>query len=76
MKGTGEVVVTEDTVKEIGHTYTFGASQKFADAWDEFEKRRKRKEKRNANSHKPIHRAGIDERTDNRNDSRDGSSRI
>jgi hypothetical protein len=48
-KGTGEVVVTPYEEKEQGHTYTFGASQKFANAWEEFEKRRKdKKPKRNA----------------------------
>jgi hypothetical protein len=75
-KGTGEVVVTEDIVKETGHTYTFGASKKFADAWDEFEKRRKRKEKQHANSRKPIHRTRTHERADHRDDSRDGSSGV
>ncbi len=42
-KGTGEVVVTSYEQKEHGHKYKFGASQKFANAWDEFEKRRKDK---------------------------------
>jgi hypothetical protein len=45
-KGTGEVVVTPYETKEQGHTYTFGASQKFASAWDEMMKRRKKKEKK------------------------------
>lgn len=41
-KGTGEVVVTSYDEKEHGHKYTFGASSKFAAAWDAFERRRKR----------------------------------
>ena len=45
MKGTGEVVVTNYEDKEQGHTYTFGASKRFADAWEEFEKRRKKAER-------------------------------
>jgi hypothetical protein len=45
-KGTGEVAVTSYTEKEPGHTYTFGPSKKFADAWEAFEKRRKDKKKR------------------------------
>jgi hypothetical protein len=47
VKGTGEVVVTSHTEKEHGHTYTFGASKKFADAWDAFQKRKKKKTRRN-----------------------------
>lgn len=43
MKGTGEVVVTPYDQKEQGHTYTFGASRNFADAWEAFEQRRKDK---------------------------------
>jgi hypothetical protein len=42
-KGTGEVVVTPYETKEHGHTYTFGTSKRFADAWDEMMKRRKAK---------------------------------
>lgn len=45
-KGTGEVVVTpykDNTTHEPGHTYRFGASSNFADAWEAFEKRRKDK---------------------------------
>jgi hypothetical protein len=44
-KGTGEVVVTSHNKKEPGHTYTFGPSKTFADAWEAFEKRRKDKKK-------------------------------
>lgn len=44
-KGTGEVVVTSYKEKEHGHTYTFGPSKKYADAWDAFEKRRQAKRK-------------------------------
>jgi hypothetical protein len=40
-KGTGEVAVTSYNEKEHGHTYRFGTSRRFADAWDAFEKRRK-----------------------------------
>ena len=47
-KGTGEVVVTSYNEKEHGHTYLFGASKKFADAWEAFEKRRKLKVKNKA----------------------------
>lgn len=42
-KGTGEVVVVENIQKEQGHIYTFGASAKFANAWDEMMQRRKAK---------------------------------
>jgi hypothetical protein len=45
-KGTGEVVVVSNTEKEQGHKYTFGTSQRFADAWDEMMKRRKQKAKK------------------------------
>jgi hypothetical protein len=45
-KGTGEVVVVSNTEKEPGHTYTFGASKKFADAWDAMMKRRKAKKRK------------------------------
>ena len=44
IKGTGEVVVTEDTIKEHGHTYRFGSSRAFSEAWEAFEKRRKAKD--------------------------------
>ncbi len=38
------VVPTNDpTTRELGHTYFFGPSQKFSNAWDAFEKRRKDK---------------------------------
>jgi hypothetical protein len=45
-KGTGDVVVTSYKDKEPGHTYTFGASKKFADAWDAMMKRRKAKKRK------------------------------
>jgi hypothetical protein len=45
MKGTGEVVVTPFKEKEPGHTYTFGTSRKFANAWDEMMRRRAQKAK-------------------------------
>jgi hypothetical protein len=48
-KGTGEVVVTPYENKEPGHTYTFGASPKFASAWDEMMKRRKAKTQKKRN---------------------------
>jgi hypothetical protein len=43
VKGTGEVAVTSYTEKEPGHTYTFGPSKNFSEAWEAFEKRRKKK---------------------------------
>ena len=51
-KGTGEVVVTPYEDKEHGHTYTFGASKNFADAWEAFEKRRKDKAERDGKAPK------------------------
>jgi hypothetical protein len=64
-KGTGEVVVTANEQKEQGHTYTFGASQKFANAWDEFEKRRQAKaKKRRLRRPTPATDAGAVERTE------------
>jgi hypothetical protein len=41
----GTVVVTNYEDREPGHTYTFGTSRKFADAWDEMMKRRAEKAK-------------------------------
>lgn len=54
LKGTKDVWVHEDPrlnwserYKPDGvHSYFFGASRKYADAWEEFEKRRKRKARR------------------------------
>jgi hypothetical protein len=43
-KGTGEVVVTPYKETEPGHTYTFGPSRQFANAWDAMMDRRKAKE--------------------------------
>lgn len=42
-KGKGDVVVIENKEKETGHTYKFGASSNFANAWDEFKKRQKKR---------------------------------
>ncbi len=39
------VVPANDPTREIGHTYSFGSSPKYAKAWDAFEKRRKSKVK-------------------------------
>jgi hypothetical protein len=55
-KGTGEVVVVSNTEKEPGHRYIFGASKKFADAWDAFEKRRKQKAKKRKEKQNDKHR--------------------
>jgi hypothetical protein len=35
----------DSSTRELGHTYTFGPSKTFADAWEAFEKRRKDKKK-------------------------------
>lgn len=48
-KGTQKLAITEyndHETRELGHTYTFGPSRKYSDAWEEFEKRRKDKQKR------------------------------
>ena len=53
LKGTGDVWVHEDPrrnhverYKPDGvHSYFYGASGRYADAWEEFEKRRKRKQR-------------------------------
>lgn len=48
-KGTQKLAITDyddHETKELDHTYTFGASKKFSDAWEAFEKRRKNKQKR------------------------------
>jgi hypothetical protein len=56
-KGTGEVVVTSYDQKEHGHTYTFGASSRFAAAWEEFEKRRKDKNRKPKRRRKSVHKS-------------------
>lgn len=38
---------------EPGHTYTFGSSKKYAEAWEAFEKRRKENENKSFAKHKP-----------------------
>ena len=45
-KGTQKVAITaydDTTTREPGHKYTFGPTARFAEAWDAFEKRRKRR---------------------------------
>lgn len=45
-KGTQKLAIspyTDHETRELGHTYTFGVTQRYASAWDEFEKRRKDK---------------------------------
>ena len=45
-KGTGEVVVTpykDHETNEPGHRYTFASTSRYREAWEEFEKRKKRK---------------------------------
>lgn len=45
-KGTQKLAITpyDDTeTREPGHSYTFGSSPRFSQAWDAFERRRKRK---------------------------------
>lgn len=47
-KGTQKIAFADyndHETRELGHTYTFGASSKFAQAWESFEKRRKDKRK-------------------------------
>lgn len=54
LKGTGDVWVHEDPVRNHAerykpdgvHSYFYGASSKYADAWKDFERRRKRKARR------------------------------
>lgn len=54
LKGTQDVWVHEDPRRNHAerykpdgvHSYFFGASRKYADTWEEFEKRRKRKARR------------------------------
>ena len=45
-KGTQKISIvpyTDNETNEKGHKYTFGSSAKFSRAWEEFEKRRKKK---------------------------------
>lgn len=71
-KGTGEVVVTNYTEKEQGHTYTFGPSQKYADAWEAFEKRRKDKTPKQKRVKRRGKRGGTHEQDVIRSDIRPG----